>query len=209
MRKEGEKIFLVLILLFFLVGSEMALSQSADELRQNIDSHNEKIKQLDEEIEAYTKQIEAVGSEAKNLQSAVKVLDINQSKIKTEIKKTETNISKTNLTLKELVDEIGDIEIKIGSNVGAIAKTLSSMRMKDDESLIESLLVNKSIAEVLDEYETIREFQEKVRGKTFELDIYKNELLGKKSAVESEKKKLVSLNDNLKDQNQILTNNKQ
>lgn len=196
-----------LICLISLMGF-YANAQSVDEIKQNIENHSDKIKKLDEEIKVYEKQIEVVGTEAKSLQNAVKVLDINQKKIGTEITKTSTNIQKTSLTIEKLGGEIGDIEGKITSNTQAIAKILSDMRQGDEESLIESFLNNKSLADVFDEYESISQFQQKVRSQSKELTLYKDELSNKKIATEGEKNKLVSLKSELGDQNKILDINK-
>lgn len=196
-----------MFLMFFLAFAIVS-AQSVDELKQNISGHNEKIKQLEEEIKVYEKQIQSVGNEAQTLQSAIKVLDISQKKITTEIKKTETGIQKTNLTIKNLGGEIGDIETKIASNEMAISKTLNDMREQDDESLIESFLVNKSLADVFNTYETASQFQNKVRAQSKELEIYKNDLAVKKTSTEAEKNKLLSLKGELGDQNKILDSNK-
>lgn len=209
MSEFRKKILLIIILLPLVFnGSIVSFAQSADEIRQNINSHNNRIKQLEEEIKNYEKQIEAVGNEAKSLQNAVKVLDINQKKITTEIQKTETNIKKTNLAIENLGSEIRDIETSISANMSAIAKTLNSMRQKDEESLLESFLGNKSIADVIDEYESINQFQKKIQSASRELEVYKNELQHKKTTSETEKKKLLFLKGELSDQNQILIMNK-
>lgn len=198
----------VIIFLVFLLTFTIVSAQSVDELKQNISGHSDKIKQLEEEIKVYEKQIETIGGEAKTLQNAIKMLDINQKKLGAEIKKTETNIQKTNLIIKNLSGEIGDLEEKISSNVEAISKILNDINQKDDQSLIESFLTNKSLADVFDEYESNSQFQQKVRAKSKELEIYKNELFDKKTDTETEKKKLVSLKTELSDQNKILNLNK-
>jgi murein DD-endopeptidase MepM/ murein hydrolase activator NlpD len=82
------------------------------------------------------------------------------------------------------------------------------MHQSDEESLIESFLTNKSLAQVFDEYESISQFQQKVREQSKELEVYKAQLADKKTASEKEKKNLVSLKSELGDQNQILVNNK-
>ncbi|OHA86396.1 MAG: hypothetical protein A2726_02670 [Candidatus Zambryskibacteria bacterium RIFCSPHIGHO2_01_FULL_35_32] len=188
--------------------SSTSFAQSIDELKQNINNHGDKIKKLEEEIKVYEKEIEIVGGQAKTLQSAVQVLDINQKKIGTEIKKTETNIQKTSLTIDGLGGEIENIEQKISSNEEAIAKILNNMRQSDEETLIESFLVNKSLADVFDQYESVTQFQKKVRDQSKELALYKNELSDKKIITEKEKNKLVSFKSNLGDQNKILEINK-
>jgi murein DD-endopeptidase MepM/ murein hydrolase activator NlpD len=196
------------IFFIFLFASATANAQSVSELQQNIQNHNDKIKQLDAEIKSYEQQIEVVGGQAQTLQSAIQTLDISQKKIGAEIKKTETNIQKTNLTIENLGDEIGDTEAKINSNIDAIAKALNNIHQSDDNSLVESFLTNKSLAQVFDEYEMISQFQQKVREQSKELAVYEKDLTDKKTTSEKEKKKLVSLKSELGDQNQILTINK-
>ncbi|MFH0803987.1 MAG: peptidoglycan DD-metalloendopeptidase family protein [Candidatus Zambryskibacteria bacterium] len=198
----------IILFLVFLLAFTVASAQSVDEIKQNISDHNNKIKQLEEEIKIYEKQIETASGEAKTLQSAIKVLDINQKKIGTEIKKTETNIQKTNLTIIELGNEIGNTGEKISSNVEAISKTLRDMQKQDEESLVESFLTNKSLANVFDEYESISRFQQRVREQSAELAVYKEDLSDKKATSEGEKKKLVSFKSELGDQNKILDANK-
>src|SRR3989344_5471934 len=206
---SSKKITISILILFLMLNiTSISLAQSVDELKQNIDNHNNKIEKMEKEIKIYEKEIQKVEGEAKALQSAVQVLDINQKKIGTEIKKTETNIKKTNLTISGLGGEIGEIEAKIESNTTAIIKALNDMRQKDEESLIENFLTNKSIAEVLDEYESISQFQQKVRDQSKELALYKKELSDKKIITEEEKKKLVNLKTGLNDQNKILEINK-
>lgn len=206
---SSKKIITGILTLFLMLNiTSISSAQSVDELKQNINDHNSKIKKLEEEIKIYEKEIETVGGKAKTLESAVKVLDINQKKIGTEIKKTETDIQKTNLTITSIGGEIGDIESKIELNSTAIAKALSDMRQRDEESLIENFLTNKSIAEILDEYESISQFQQKVRNQSKQLALYKKDLSDKKTITEREQKKLVNLKTGLNDQNQILAINK-
>jgi murein DD-endopeptidase MepM/ murein hydrolase activator NlpD len=204
-----KKIIASLSVIFLMLSlTSISFAQSVDQLKQNIESHSDKIKQLEAEIKAYETQIETVNGQAKTLQSTIQVLDINQKKIGTEIKKTETSIQKTNLTIEQLANEMLDINDKISSNTKAIAKTLSDMREQDDESLIESFLTNKSLSDIFDQYQSINQFQQKVRAQSIELKTYEDQLSNKKATTEGEKKNLVSLKSNLGDQNKILDSNK-
>ena len=203
------KLYLGLLILCSIVTLPyITHSQSAGELQDKIDSHNDKIKKLEEDIKAYEKQIETVGTEAKTLQNAIKTLDISKQKISTEIKKTQTGIEKTNLSIEQLGSEIGNIEQKIESNIEIIEKAIRNMNQNDDKTLLESFLESKSLAEVLDEYESVSQFQQKIREQSKELAYYKEDLSGKKTVAEKEKKNLVTLKSDLDDQNQILDINK-
>ncbi len=204
-----RKIFIIILTIFLTFNiTSASFAQSVSEIKSNIASHNDKIKQLEEEIASYEKQITTINGEAQSLQNAIQLLDISQKKIAAEIKKTETDIQKTNLVISNLGVEIGDVETKISSNVEAISKALNDMRQRDEESLLESFLSSKSLAQVLDEYELISQFQQKVREQSKELALHKDELQDRKTITEREKKKLVSLKSELNDQNQILANNK-
>lgn len=206
--KFRKIIILLLLLSSFAISVSILNAQSVDKLKENIETHNSKIKQLEAEIKAYSRQIEIVGGEAKNLQNAIKTLDINQKKISTEIKKTETNIEKTNLTIEQLGGEIGNTEEKIAANLEIIKKALNDMRQNDEESLLENFLSSKSLAQVLDEYQSITQFQQKIREQSADLENHKIDLSGKKTDTEKEKKVLLSLKSELGDQNKILDMNK-
>lgn len=205
-----KKAIISILAIFLMLGtaSTSFAQSSVDQLKQNIQSHSDRIKQLDDEIKAYESQLETVSGQAQTLQSAIKVLDINQKKLMAEIKKTETNIQKTNLTIEDLGGQIGDTQAKITANTEAVSKMLGDIRQQDDQSLIESLLADKSLADIFDKYESISQLQQKVRDQSKELGIHKNELTDKKTATEVEKKKLVSLKSELSDQNKILASNK-
>ena len=208
MQLQKYKVIMAFLALGLLLPLAFSYSQSASELQNQIRDHNETTKNLDEEITTYQTQVEAVNNEAKSLQSAIQVLDINQKKITTEIKKAETNIAKSNLALKELGGEILSTEDKINNNTRAISETLNTMRQSEEQSLIEHILINKSLSDILDEYESVTQFQEKIREKSTELASYKEDLSIKKSATEKEKSKLLAFKSELGDQNQILVNNK-
>ncbi len=201
-------LFILIICISIFSNKIYAQSVNTEIIKQTIDSHTDKIKKLDEEIKIYTKQIEVIGTEAKTLKSAVQILDINQKKIGTEIKKTESNISNTNSSIQKLNSEIKNIESKLDTNKGAISKTIAEIRAKDDRSLIETILTNKSLTDVLGEYESMEQFREEVRAKSKELEQNKIDLENKKNQTEKKKIELVSLKGELSDKNEILAINK-
>ena len=112
------------------------------------------------------------------------------------------------MSIEQLGSEIGNIEQKIESNIEIIEKAIRNMNQNDDKTLLESFLESKSLAEVLDEYESVSQFQQKIREQSKELAHYKEDLSGKKTVAEKEKKNLVTLKSDLDDQNQILDINK-
>lgn len=201
--------FIIFIFLFLTtIPNGKVFSQNIEVIKEKIDNHNQVIKQLDEEIKKYSKEVEVVSGEAKTLQGAIKTLDINKQKVTTEIKKTETTIQKTNLTIEQLNEEIKTLESKIDNNTRAIAKVLSGINESDNNSLVESFLSNKSLSEILNEVETLNQFQQNVREKTVELTEYKEQISGKKQTKEKEKNNLLDLKSELGDKNKILDINK-
>ncbi len=207
-----KRYFILNIIIFFLliaIPSKLVFSQAnIEEIKEKIDNHNQVIKQLDEEIKKYSKEVEVVSGEAKNLQGAIKTLDINKQKITTEIKKTETTIEKTNLTIEQLDSEITILESKIENNTKAISKVLNDINESDNSSIVESFLSDKSLSDILNESETLTQFQQSVRQKTVELLDYKDMVNGKKKTKEEEKGTLLGLKSELGDKNKILDINK-
>ncbi len=197
--------FIIFILLFSFA---IASAQSVDEIKTKIDSNAEQIKKLNEEIKQYQSQIDETGKQANTLQNTIKILDINQKKINTEIKKTETNISKVNLTLNELSKEIATTENKIILGKKAIGASLRKVNETDDATLVEIMLGTGSLNDTLEAYKEASSFNENVRLHRLELSTYKTAVENKQSETEKQKKKLLGLKTDLKDQNIILANNK-
>lgn len=203
---EFKYIFCIFLFVFLFSYSytNVTNSQSVENIKNNIDSHSERIRELEKEIETYTKQMEKVSNEAKTLQNAVQVITLNQKKLETEIKKTQTNIDRTNLVIRNLGTEIVDVEGKIESNMEAIARAINNIRQRDDRSMLETFLSNKSISDFLNEYESISQFQQRVREQSNELSEHKNNLSIKKTDTEKEKVKLERFRLELNDQNKVL-----
>jgi len=199
---------LVLVMFGLLLPAHFVNAESAAQLQTKISNHNDTIKKLEEEIKTYEKQVQTVGAEAKSLQNTIQVLDINQKKITAEIKKTETNISKTNLTIAELGGSILSAEEKIVNNTTAMSETLNAMYQSEEQTLIEHILIDKSVSDILDNFESIAQFQDKIRARSAELAVQKEDLAVKKGTSEKERSKLLSLKSELSDQNKILSNNK-
>lgn len=199
---------LVLIIFILFTPYTKIYSQSAGELRDKIENHNTTIKKIEEEIKAYEKQVDAVQNEAKTLKNAITELELGQKKLSAEIRKTEASIAKSNLLIKELSGQMLTAEEKIDINSKAVASTINDMTQSESQSLIENILSNRSISEVLDDYESIAQFQEQIRQKSKELTVYRDDLADKKKATEAEKQKLVNLQTELKNQHRTLEINK-
>lgn len=204
-----EKIAVLTIALVVSVNIAHVISaQTIDELQRNISDRDSKIKQLDEEIKSYEKQLQAIGDDKKTLQGAIQELDLSQKKLGSQIKKTQASIQSTNLTIQGLNGDMDETQTKVNANTAAIAKTLNYLYQHDDDSLIENLLNDKSLSDILDEYQTVSQFQERVKEQSEQLRNYKQQLSDKKTSTEKEKAKLVSLQSELNDQNDILSSNK-
>ncbi len=199
---------LFLAVIFFLTNWSWVFAQTEGELRSKIEDHNTTIKKIEEEIKSYEKQVDAVGTQAKTLKNAITELELSQKKLNAEIRKSEASIAKSNLRIKELSGQMTTTEEKMSVNSQAVASTLNAMRQSEEQSLIEEILSNQSISEVLDNYESISQFQKEIRARSKELAVFKEDLADKKEATESEKAKLLSLQSELKDQYKILDNSK-
>lgn len=196
-----KKIVFILIFIFILTLSSQDVKASViDELKDRISDRNTKIQELEKEIEKYQDDLEEVGKEKQTLESEVKMLDISRQKISTNIKLTQNKIDSTNFQIQKLSFDIDDKEEKIGKNIKVIAETLRSMNEIESETLIETMLSNDNISGFLDQIETIRQFQSKMRDDVKQLTILKDELEEKKNNTEKKKKELAGFKNDLSDQ---------
>ncbi len=208
--KKGVVVSLLVLIIFIILSTPYTkiYSQSAGELKDRIEDHNSTIRKLEEEIKNYERQIETTNSQARTLQSTIAGLELNQKKVNVEIRKTETSIAKSNLRIQELSGQMLTTQEKIDINSQAIASTINSLVQSEDQTLIEHILSGRSLSEVLDNYESTTQFQEQIRDKSKELTIHKDDLADKKEATEAEKRKLLSLQADLKNQHRTLEINK-
>lgn len=192
-----KKLLYITTLLLLASVSATAFAETAEELKNKIDERAKQIQELETQIQQYNKEVEQTGKEAKTLQSTIKTLDLTQKKLTTDLTLTERKINLANLTIGELGDEIEKTQNHIDTNKSAIAATLQNTAILEDKSMFEVILSSKNMTEVWNDIESIRQIRNTIRVKSNELRELEDELHSKQNAMLGEKKQLTTLKQDL------------
>ncbi|MEQ1500028.1 MAG: peptidoglycan DD-metalloendopeptidase family protein [Parcubacteria group bacterium] len=189
----------IIFLIAILLSSSLTFGQTAnvDVLKSKIDERNNQIKQLEEEIKQYNLEVTNAGTQAKTLQSTIKTLDLTKKKISTDINLTEKKINKTSLTIDQLGNEIDSAKAQINNNKKAIILAFQDIQSLQDSSLIEIVLSNKDIGEIWNNIDSIQKVGQTVRQKSNELADLKVEMEKKQGSLKGEKNNLLGLKQDL------------
>ncbi len=219
-KKPSFKILLSSLLVFSFAGisfvygaatSTTATTTDTDieALKAKIEDRNAQIKQLEDEINTYNNQADQVGDKAKTLQNTLKILDITQKKISTDINLTQQKISKTSLTIDEISNEINATESSIQINEQAIQDALRAIQSLDDSNIFSQILARKDIKEIWNDVDNVQTVRDKVREKTKELEVLKQDLEDKQNSQQTQKKNLVNLKQDLSGKKQAVLSSTQ
>ncbi len=196
------------LIIFFAILTSSSLSAqvatTTDILKNKIEERNNQIKQLEAEISQYNVEVQNANSQAKTLQTTIKTLDLTKKKISTDIQLTESKISKTALTIDQIGDEISDTEDHIDVNHRSLINALRNIQAMENTSIIQTILSKKSLSDVWDDVETIRQIQGTIRVKTQELAMLKSDMESKQKALNDQKSSLVGLKQDLSGKKQAV-----
>lgn len=207
-KKTSFQIALFVFFVCFLTFPALSNALTAEEIKKNIEEKNTQINTLNGEIKKLDEQIQATNQEGKNLQGVIKTLDTSGKKLDKELTVTKEKISTTALTIQELQMEIAKGEAGIQRNINALTSSIKTIRESDDTSIIESVLTNKDLGEVWNDFESISQFQGAAKVNTDEIRELKRQLESQRSETEKKKKTLVELTNELSDKKEIVDNNK-
>lgn len=207
MRKNS--ILSVLFLTIAIFGS-VSLTRGAtiEELQQQINTHNQTIQQLEKEITQYQTDLDKTSTQAKTLQGTIKTLDLNAKKLQASLDLTKSKINATNLTIEKLSGEIGNKNDQINQNHEALAESIRQISGREDTSLFEIFLEYKNMSQFWNEFDTTEQFQSKVKEQTDFLKALQTELIRNKTLTQQKKDELVNLQNDLKDQKEVIDANK-
>jgi murein DD-endopeptidase MepM/ murein hydrolase activator NlpD len=210
MLKNENKIkyFLIAVLFFCFILTNKTLSQSIDEIKDNILERTESIRQIEKEIASYESQLKTISGQADTLANAIKTLDTTIKKNSADIKLTQNNIKGTELEIDKLSINIDRSVDVIDQNSKVIAEMISQTNKADNLTFIENLLVYESISEFWNEVESLYKVQNKIREKVSETKVVKNDLEVDKDDAIKKRKKLLAYQIELVDKKKILEINK-
>ncbi|TSC70733.1 MAG: Membrane-bound metallopeptidase [Parcubacteria group bacterium Gr01-1014_46] len=200
------KKFVLTSILFLLVAfnADAQTVTGADTLKSKIDERNNQIKQLEEEIKQYNLEVDNANKQAKTLQNTIKTLDLTKKKITTDITLTEKKITNTSLTIEQIDSEIDTTLEKIDTNKIAISNAIKNAKYAEDTSVLALILSKKSLGDVWSEIDDASQIREAVREKTVELSALKKTMEEKQDVLKGQKSNLLSLKQDLSGKKQAV-----
>lgn len=193
---------LILAVFFGSYAPYVLYAQVENELKNKIDEKNSLIKDIEEEIRQYNIEVINANNQAKTLQSTIKSLDLTKNKLSKDISLTENKITRTNLTIEQIDDEIQSTEQVMETNKKAVQNAIRNMNYIDDLHLINLFLMNKNVSDIWSNIDNIKQVQESIREKS-------KELLALRVKMENEQDKLSKEKNSLLGYKQDLSGKKQ
>ena len=222
------KIFTVFILPFAVMLFAVSVSLSSltayaatdtAVLQSQIDANNQQIVDLNKKIAEYETQLTKIGADKKTLQAAIDALTLQRSKVEAQISVTQKQINTTNLQIKQLGSNIADTQQTIAENQAALGKYFRDLEEADDQSLVEQVLLSKTLSEIWGDADAILKIQSAIDDDTKALQTQKAKLADsqntakqKQNTLESQKQTLSSQQSSLaatkKSKDQLLAETK-
>lgn len=190
--------------------SPEAFAQSEiQKLQSQIEDRGDRLTEIEAEIAKFQNDLRKVGSEKKTLQSAINQLELERKKVTAEISKTENQISSTDLEINKLILEISRTEKDISETENAIAQVIRAQYKSEEETLVELLLRHNKLSEFWSTFEAHESVRNTMSAKVIELSSFQSLLEESRDENEEKRTQLTSLKDQYRDQNSVLTNNKE
>ena len=175
-------------------------AQTAEELQTKIDQRNSDIQNLENDIKKYQAQIDDLGSQASSLSSTIKSLQLTQKKLEANIAVTQDKIAAKSLEIQQLGSQISNKQDNISDDQRIVAQSFNQLDQMGNTNITDMVFGSKSISDALNTLEELSLMQKNVFGRISKLNQDKNQLQVNKSASETAKAELMSLNQQLADQ---------
>jgi len=183
-------------------------AQNIQAIQQQISDRNDGIELLEREIAQYQTELESISKEANTLQNTVRSLELSQKKIEADLKVTQAKIDSANGRISNLSQDITTRNERILFNQNTIKESIKIIHKNDSVSLVEILLGDLSLSSFFEEADSIKRIQDGVSDVITELEESKKTLETNKKAVENQRAQLLSLRQDLSNQNKLLANTK-
>lgn len=185
-----------------------AQSSEINKLKGEISERNDKLSEIEREIAQYQFELQKVGAEKQTLQSAINGLILERKKIFADISYTQNRIGSTDLEISKLNIEIGETEISIRRNEGAIEEILRRINESDQDSVIEAMLRYENLSEFWGAVEELQQVKDVMGDEVRKLVSLKILFEDKRDRNQDKRDELVDLKDQFTDQKTVLENNK-
>ncbi len=197
---------LIVVILTLFSPLFVVYAQTADELKGNLDNLSAQIKALDEEIKAYNTKISKTQGEAKTLKQALANLETRRTGLTKDIAYTRLRITQAEENIYFTQNKIKNTESTLDRNKAALAESLRAL-IHNEQSVpayVSALAPGAHLSDALDITKRGGDVSTAINEKVRALVDTKTTLAVQKASYEQHKNKLVTLNDTLNDQKELV-----
>lgn len=198
--------FFILTLLILGNPISSVYSQTADELKGDLDKLSAQIKALDAEIQAYNKKISQTQGEAKTLKQALASLEQRRTGLNKDIAYTKLRITQAEDNIYFTQTKIKNTETTLERNKLALAESLRALTHSEQSvpSFVAVLAPGAKISDALEITKRAGDISAAINDKVRALVDTKTTLSVQKASYEQHKDNLLSLNQTLSGQKQVV-----
>jgi len=181
-------------------------AQTADQLKGNLDALSLQIKALDDEIKAYNTKISKTQGEAKTLKSALSTLEARRVGLSKDIAYTKLRINQAEQNISFTQNKIQNTESVLEQTKNALSESLRILQYYDHSlpPFVGALGHGAHLSDALDLTQRGSEVTYAINEKTRALKDAKTTLSVQKASYEERKTVLLTLNNTLAGQKQIV-----
>lgn len=195
-----------LIILSTPIPVPYASAQTAEQLKSNLDDLSAQIKALDDEIKAYNSKINQTQGEAKTLKAALNKLEVRRVGLAKDIAYTKLRINQAEQNITFTQGKIQNTESTLEKTKRDLAQSFRSL-IQNEQTLpyfVSTLADGAHLSDALDVTKRGTELSSAINQKTRALVDVKTTLAIQKASYEQHKSVLLTLNQTLTGQKQIV-----
>jgi murein DD-endopeptidase MepM/ murein hydrolase activator NlpD len=207
-KKQLISILALTIFIFgIIVPAKIINSQTAEELRRKIEEREQEIVRLEAEAEKYKDEIDKTNSKTRTLNNEIARINAEINQLKNNIAITQKKIESTSYQIEELSTDIVYTREEIDKSLESLKELIQELYELDVKDPLIILLENKRISDVVEEFAYLDSIQEDLISKTNFLRALKQDLGESLIISEKTKEKYDSLAKTL-DVQKIVANDK-
>ncbi len=146
------------------------------EIERQINARNQQLQQINQQITEQQKKLEETQGQKQTLSTELKKVDSSIKQLDLGIQSSRVVIEKLGYEIEETQQDIQTAEQDIAQKEQAVADIMRQIQNKDSESVLLTMLKNKTLSEGLFEAQTLADLNKTLLERISELDQSKNEL---------------------------------
>ncbi|KKU15094.1 hypothetical protein A3D55_01235 [Candidatus Jorgensenbacteria bacterium RIFCSPHIGHO2_02_FULL_45_20] len=198
----------VIFYAYVAVPLHYARADYSDDMRRAIDEKAAALKELEEQRKELEKTLDGISASNNKLSGEIKYVDNTINQLNITVRSNELTVEKLELEMDSLRSDIDATEESIANKKQTIGKLFTEMQQRDNENLLVVFLKNQSLAEAVNEIQTLSNLNNNLFVNITELAAFQNELSGKVMEQESKRQSKEVESANLKNRQGILQDQK-